>query len=77
MRAAHVTKGGAAELDWMETAKQFVNNYKLWIAGVFAVAVLASILGALIRRIIAERGIRSAEERTSRILSDATKDARL
>lgn len=70
------------EGDVAETMENFFTNilqyaatHKLMIAVVVAAAVISGIIGALIRRLIAERGIRSAEERTSRILSDATKDA--
>ncbi len=51
------------------------NTYKATLPVFLVVAIGAGILGALIRRLIAERGIRTAEERTDRILSDASKDA--
>jgi len=59
----------------MEMITDFLYTWRYALYVALAVAVVASILGAIIRRLIAERGIRSAEERTSRLLSDASKDA--
>jgi len=72
----HVTKGGAADpMAAIDLIKHYLYLYRqVWPVVVF-VAIAAGLLGALIRRLIAERGIRTAEERTDRILSDANKDA--
>jgi len=52
-----------------------VKTYWVWYAAVAGVSITAGLVGSLIRRFVAERGIRIAEERTGRILSDASKDA--
>ena len=52
------------------------SNPWFWIAAVVGVAIIAGLLGTLIRKFVAERSIRIAEQRTDRILSDASKDAK-
>lgn len=63
-------------MKFWELIKLNLANYWMWYLAFAVVAMIAGLLGTLIRRFVAERGIRIAEQRTDRILSDASKDAK-
>jgi len=62
-------------MDFLEVIWGNLKAYWIWYVAVVGVSLTAGLVGALVRRFVAERGIRIAEERTDRILSDASKDA--
>ena len=62
-------------MKFWELVTNNLHSYWMWYVAVAVVAIIAALLGTLIRKVLAERGIRIAEQRTDRILSDASKDA--
>jgi ribonuclease Y len=63
-------------MKFWEFITQNSGNPWFWLLAVAGVAIIAGLLGTLIRKFVAERSIRIAEQRTDRILSDASKDAK-